>query len=214
MRPHLQHLIPRKPQSMFDSIKDFILAHEIWTPWIIFGSIVLAGLNIPISIDLMLILVAVLAATHLAHIKLILFVSFFVGCCISAWVSYLLGRNLGGRLLTKFVSETKIARMNSYFEKYGIATLIVGRFIPFGFRNCLFMTSGLSKMSFLKFAITDFFACLIWSTLFFTLFYHLGQNFDLLKEQLKWINIGIFVAFSVTVIGIFCYKYKKSRSLT
>lgn len=199
---------------MFETIKDFILAHEALTPWIVFGSIVLAGLNVPISIDLMLVLVAVLAATHLAHLKITLFVAFFLGCCISAWVSYFLGRLLGTRLIQRFVSSKKIEKVQQYFSKYGMATLFVGRFIPFGFRNGLFMTSGATKMSFVKFALVDFFACLIWSLSFFFLFYHLGQNYEVLKEKLKWINIGIFAAFSVTGIIIFCYNYKKRRRLT
>jgi membrane protein DedA with SNARE-associated domain len=194
---------------MFETIKDFILTHESQAPWVIFFSIVLAGLNLPVSIDLMIILVAVLAATHLAHMKLVLFLSFFAGCCVSAWVSYTLGRTIGSKLLRKFFSESKLALIENYLTKYGTVSLFIGRFIPFGFRNCLFMTTGFSKMPFIKFAIVDFFACLIWSSVFFTLFYQLGQSFEALQQHLKIINICIAVAFGVTLISFFCYKYKK-----
>ena len=193
---------------MFETIKSFILSHESSAPWVIFFSIVLAGLNLPISIDLMIILVAVLAATHLSHLKISLFIAFFAGCCISAWVSYSLGRFVGSRLLRRFFSDSKLAKIEYFLSKYGTITLLVGRFIPFGFRNCLFMTSGFSKLSFLKFAIVDGIACFIWSITFFTLFYQLGQSFEVLQQHLKWINIGIASALSVTVITFICYKYR------
>ncbi len=193
---------------MFEAIKEFILSHESSAPWVIFFSILLAGLNLPISIDLMLILVAVLAATHLGHLKVTLFIAFFIGCCLSAWISYSLGRFIGSKLLKKFFSEQKLSKIHHFLTKYGTITLLIGRFIPFGFRNCLFMTSGFSKLSFLKFAVVDAIACFIWSATFFTLFYQLGQSFEVLQSHLKWINIGIASALSVTLIVFICYKYK------
>ena len=193
---------------MFETIQNFILAHESLAPWVIFFSIVLAGLNLPISIDLMLILVAILASGNLNPIKVTLFFSFFAGCCVSAWVSYSLGRFVGGKILYRFFSEHKISKIKSFLHKYGIASLLIGRFIPFGFRNCLFMTSGFSKFPFLRFATIDSIACFIWSSTFFTIFYQLGQNFDTLYNHLKIVNITIAAIFSITVIAFFCYKYR------
>jgi membrane-associated protein len=193
---------------MFNTIKEFILTHEALAPWVIFFSIVLAGLNIPISIDLMIILVAVLAATHLAHIKIILFISFLAGCLLSAWVSYGLGRIVGHRLLSRFFSEQKRDKIAHFLQRYGTISFIVGRFIPFGFRNCLFMTAGFTRYKFFKFALLDGVACTLWSLIFFSLFYHLGQSFEAMSSHLRTINIAIASALGVTVISLICYKYR------
>ncbi|NBO23719.1 MAG: DedA family protein [Chlamydiae bacterium] len=198
---------------MFNAIKDFIVAHESHAPWVIFLSIALAGLNIPVSIDLMIILVAVLAATHLAHMKVVLFFSFFFGCCASAWISYTLGRTVGLKILNKVFSQAKLEKIQSFIKRYGTISLFIGRFIPFGFRNCLFMTTGFSKFPFLKFALVDAIACFSWTTIFFSLFYSLGQSFEELQHHLKVINISIAAIFVITIIGFFCYKYKKRASI-
>src|SRR5262249_36255657 len=88
-------------------------------------------------------------------------------------------------------------------------TLIVGRFIPFGVRNCIFMSSGMSKMHFGKFALMDALACTIWSGTLFYLFLTLGQNYTTLCHHLKKFNLLLFTAFSVTVIGFIWYKARK-----
>jgi membrane-associated protein len=102
--------------------------------------------------------------------------------------------------------------MRSFHEKHGLWTLIVGRFIPFGVRNCLFMSAGMSKMSFGKFAYRDFIACSLWCCCCFSLFYLLGKNYQVLSHYIKTFNLFIFVAFGVTVIGAIWYKRRKSLS--
>lgn len=156
----------------------------------------------------MIILVAVLAATHLAHLKFILFLSFLAGCLISAWVSYGLGRLIGEKLLSRFFSEQKRNKIAHFLHRYDTVSFLVGRFIPFGFRNCLFMTAGFSKYRFIKFVILDGIACTAWAIIFFSLFYYLGQSFEAMSSHLRSINIAIASALGVTVISFICYKYR------
>lgn len=193
---------------MLESLQSYIASHETMAPWAIFFSIALAGLNIPISIDLMIILVAI-TASRSAHLKWQLFAGFFLGCILAAWISYGLGRYLGPKLTSKLLPDSKQEKIAALLKKYGAASFFIGRFIPFGFRNCLFMTAGLSKYRFMKFALIDALACLIWSSVFFSLFFSLGASFDEMKGVLKIINLSIVAALGVTVIGLFWYKYKK-----
>ena len=51
------------------------------------------------------------------------------------------------------VSPERVAKVASFYQKYGVWTLVVGRFIPFGVRNALFLTAGIGKMSPVRFAI-------------------------------------------------------------
>ncbi|NGX26371.1 MAG: Inner membrane protein [Chlamydiae bacterium] len=193
---------------------EFIHAHAHTAHLVLFGAALLAGMNIPISIDLLMIIGATLAATlipeHLYH----LYFSLFLGCAISAWISYWIGRSIGSKLLklplfSKVFSPKRMAKVKKFYKKRGLLALVLGRFIPFGVRNCLYMSSGMSRMPFFKFALCDGLACALWSALSFSLYYFLGKNIDTLYSRVKWINLLIFIAFSVTVIGIIWYKKKK-----
>lgn len=193
---------------------DFIQRHAPYAHWYIFGAALLAGLNIPISIDLLMIMSATLAAAiipaHLPH----LFLGIYLGCLFSAWIAYWIGRKLAPQLLkwpfmSKMLNPKRMDKVKKFYEKRGGSALILGRFIPFGVRNILFMSSGMSLMPFPKFILWDAVACFLWSVTCFSIYYALGKNMQVLYSQVKWINLCIFLAFGVTVIGIFWYKKKK-----
>lgn len=201
-----------------DHLVEFITQHAAKAHWFIFVSLLLAGCNIPISIDVVMILSAVLAASFIPEHTYLLFGSVLFGCLFSAWIAYGLGRLLGNnltkvRFFSKLLSPQRLGKIKSFYAKYGIWTFIVGRFIPFGIRNCIFMTSGMSKMPFKTFILRDAIGCSIWATCCFTVFYLIGQNFQTIWESVKTFNLIIFAAFSVTVITIFWYKLKKRKSI-
>ncbi len=192
-------------------IAEFIHTHSTYAPWLVFGSILLAGLNIPVSIDIIMILSAVLAATTIPEHTVSLYFSLLFGCYFSAWIAYWIGRTWGKRLLRtkwfgKVLPEKRLEKVGRFYEKHGLWTLLIGRFIPFGVRNCLFMTTGMSKLSFRKFIVRDALACFVWTSLTFYLFFTLGVNYEALVHHVKIINVCIFSAFSVTLIGILWYK--------
>ncbi len=201
-----------------ESLIDWILEHARHAHYVIFGAILLAGVNIPISADILIVIAGFLAATvvpeHLWH----LYFSIFVGCYFSAWIAYWFGRLLGKRFrrykwFNRLMPTERLEKIQRFYAKHGIWTLLLGRFIPFGIRNCIFMSSGMSRVSFAKFALWDLFACFTWSSISFYCFYLLGQNFHLLFGHLKNINMVIFLAFSVTVIGYIWYKRRKKRAI-
>ncbi|OGN52453.1 MAG: hypothetical protein A2Y28_03305 [Chlamydiae bacterium GWC2_50_10] len=193
-----------------------MLAHADFAPWYLFGAILLAGFNLPVSIDILLVAAALLAATALPEKMWHLFAAVSIGCYLSAWISYWVGRLLVGRGLlrlkffSKLLSQERIERVKTFYDKYGLLTLVIGRFIPFGMRNCIFMTTGISRFSFVKFILRDALACLIWSTTAFFLFYFAGQNFETLYPYLKLFNLIIFSLFAIAVIGFVWYKMRKS----
>lgn len=191
-----------------------ITEHAHTAHWYVFIAMLLAGLNIPICIDLLILISAFLATMIIPEHTIYLFLSCLLGCYFSAWGAYWMGRLLaphlcGIRWLKHIVNIERLQKMKKFYEKYGLRTFILGRFIPFGVRNCLFMSSGMSKMHFGKFALLDAFACTLWCTTLFVLFYYLGQNYQILWHYLKAFNLIIFAAFGVTVISYVWYKIRK-----
>ena len=188
-----------------DEIIKLIFAHAHQAHWIVFGALMLAGFNIPISEDLMIILSAVLAATVVPENTLLLFAAVFLGCYLSDWVCYGIGRKFGPKLwnirwFAKTVDSKRLEQIHLYYQKYGFWTLLIGRFIPFGVRNCLFLTAGMGRMNFGKFILSDGIACLASNTTLFTLAYLAGRNYQTLLSTLKTFNIFLFFAFVVSII--------------
>ena len=87
------------------------------------------------------------------------------------------------------------------FEKYGVKTLLIGRFIPFGVRNVLFITSGLIKMRLLKFMVVDLIALSVTSTILFSLGYSFGHNYKVIIPYLdRYKYIIFFLALAIASI--------------
>lgn len=201
---------------MFDAIINFIQQHAHHAHWFIFAGAILAALHIPISIDVLMILSAVIASTLMPEHTIHLFLAITSGCLIAGWISYWVGRTLGLRLartsfFSKIISPERIEKMKDFYTKYGFFAFIIGRFIPFGVRNALFMSSGMAKMPFGKFIARDAVACTLWSSLCFFLFYTLGKNIDVLYHYVKIFNVAIFALLSMTVIGIVWYKKRQKE---
>ncbi len=174
----------------------------------------LAGLNLPISEDLLIIVSGVLASSVVPENTWKLFTAVFLGAYLSDWIVYWLGRWLGPNLqkvkwFANFFRKERVQKIEAYYKKYGALTLLVGRFIPFGVRNCLFVTAGLGKMHFGKFALFDGIACILSNTVLFTLAYYCGKNFTGLYG---YVNIALFATFVVALIGFIWYKKRKAQS--
>ncbi len=201
-----------------ETLIQFLFEHAQYAHWIVFGALLLAGFNIPISEDLMIIFSAVLAATVIPENTYKLFTAVFLGCYVSDCICYGIGRHFGPKLwkiswFAKAFKREKIDQIHAYYKKYGFLTLLIGRFIPFGVRNGLFLTAGLGKMPFKKFLLSDGIACICSNTTLFTIAYTLGRNYEVLLANLKIINIFLFSAFTVAVIAFFWYKRRKKTAI-
>jgi membrane protein DedA with SNARE-associated domain len=190
-----------------EDILFYINAHVAQAPYIIFGLLILAGLNIPVSEDAMIFISAILASKNPQYLTE-LFVGVYLGAYSSDIICYWLGRTLGPKLwkirfFSKMVSPKKVDKMRHFYKKYGAFTLIFGRFIPFGVRNALFITAGLSKMALVRFMIFDFIACSISVIIVFTLTFHYGE---VVIDYVKRFNL---LFFSMVILLLLCFFIRK-----
>ena len=195
---------------------DWIVQHADQAHWLIFAAALLAGLSIPVSIDILVMVSGVLAATIVPHHTIHLFLSIFLGSYCSAAIAYWMGR-LGGKKLLKFqwfaklLNPKRLGKIQNFYQKHGLITLILGRFIPFGVRNCIFLTIGVSSFSFLKFLLWDLLAVFIWSSSCFYLFYKVGENHQVLYEHFKSFYLVVLICLGVKLITLIWYKYKRKK---
>ena len=195
-----------------EELIQLIQANIQYAHFIIFGALLLAGFNIPVSEDAMLFISALLASQNPDYLVQ-LFLGVYLGAYFSDLICYSLGRKFGPKLFdiaffANMVSVERVAKISTYYEKYGIITLLLGRFIPFGVRNALFLTAGLAKMDFIKFALSDLLACTISVVCFFSLYYHFGDSIiDTIKQGNIILFSLVFIAF-----GIFWYRKKQAEN--
>lgn len=200
-----------------EALTEFMFQHAPHAHWIIFGALILAGFNLPISEDLMIILSALLASTVIPEHTGLLFLFLFMGCFFSDIIVYSIGRILRKKLyrfkwFRKRLPKKKLEQARTYYAKHGFFTLLVGRFIPFGVRNCLFLTAGMGKMSFGKFLLSDGIACFISNSTLFWITFALGKNGQSIFPYLKKFNLLIFSVFIISALCvIFFYKKRKKK---
>jgi len=194
----------------------FISEYIEYAPALVFVLILLAGLNIPISLDALMVFSAFSSATIAPHLMYHFYFSLLFGSIFSAWICFGVGRFLGPNIeripiLNKLISRKKIDSIGGFYSKYGLPALILGRFIPFGVRNLIFLSKGMSNVPFKRFMFNDAIACTIWATVLFWTLFWIGESFEALVALMKKGNLIIFSVFGMSVIAFFCYKYFNNK---
>jgi len=104
------------------------------------------------------------------------------------------------KFFTRVVPDRALEKMHHYLNKYGIFTFIIGRFIPFGFRNTLFFTAGFFNLRLRLFAFYDILAAMISINTLFFVAYNFG---DAAKKPIKIAGIVLFILVVSGVISLF-----------
>lgn len=201
-----------------ESLLQFICAHADQAHYIFFGLFLLAGINVPISEDLLLLTGGALVSRCIPEQYIHLYLWMFAGCWISGWEAYWLGRWLGPKLyeirfFKHVVTKKRIEKLHRYYERFGIWTFIIGRFIPGGVRNALFITSGMGKMPFFLFTFRDFIASLISTNVVFFLGFSFGKHYELMVEYFfKYDKAVLILVLIAAAIAFFKLRKAPVRS--
>lgn len=111
--------------------------------------------------------------------------------------SFILGRTLGLHAIKKYgryvhITEERLNRVHNWFERVGKWTLTFGYFVP-GVRHLTALVAGSSKLEWPLFCLFAYTGGLVWSSLFITLGYFLGEGWEQITEEihtiLLWIGI-------------------------
>jgi len=172
-------------------------------PLIALVGLLLGGLNLPISEDLIIITGALLChkkpslipSTLAALYFGVIFTDFFV-----YWVGTKVRKGtLKSKFFTRLIPAKALDKMHKYLTKYGILTYIVCRFVPFGIRNSLFFASGFFNLRFKKFVINDLIAAMISINTLFFLTYRFGE---VVSKPIKIAGIILFIAIISAIISL------------
>lgn len=189
-------------------------------PLAAFILLMLAGLNVPISEDLVIITGALICHGD-QSVLIPTFVAIYLGIVISDYFPYLLGKYIRrGTVKSTFIAilfpQKRLEIMQYYLKKFGIFTFIVGRFIPFGVRNTLFFSSGFIGLGLRRFAMYDIVAATISVTTLFSLVYIFGDEiekpFHAVGKILFLMVLSTLVFIGIRIIRSIIYKYRESHN--
>ena len=179
----------------------------------------LASLNIPLPEDLIIITGALLCRGD-PSMLIPTFAALYVGVVTSDYIPYIIGKyirkgTLKSNFFTRLFSQRRLDKMHHYLEKFGIFTFIVCRFIPFGVRNTLFMSSGFFGLRLRRFAVFDTIAAAISVSTLFFLVYHFGEAiekpFQAVGKILFVLVLSTFIFIAVRVIKRMVFRKKEAR---
>jgi len=106
-----------------------------------------------------------------------------LGATIGTTAIYLIALKLGRRILLRYlkflkISEKKLERVETWFEKYGDKAVFLGRMIPI-MREMISVPAGLLEMRFPKFILYTFAGSLVWAAATILAGYYFGESLDL-----------------------------------
>lgn len=189
-----------------DSVTGWLAANPQWLAAAVFivalvECLAIAGLIVPGTV--LLFAVAVLAGSGALSLSETLLLG-FLGGILGDLISYFLGRHFHQniRRLPGLRSHPQwMAGAESYFQRYGIASLLVGRFIG-PLRPMLPMVAGMCDMPFPRFIAVSLLAAAGWSLAYLLPGWATGAAFRLPLPEGFWLEAGIVAASIAVMVGM------------
>ena len=139
-----------------------------------------------------------------------------VGSILGALLNYWIASRFGRDFLLKyskyfFIDKEKFDKFEVFFNTHGEITKFVGRLIPV-IRQYISFPAGLVRMDLKKFIFYTGLGAAIWCTILAYVGYFVGNNIDIIKENVDHIMIFVFPAlFLLVALYVVRYKLKKRR---
>lgn len=141
------------------------------------------------------------------------FITFLFAAVIGDTVNYSIGKAIGNKILEKgknrFVKKEYIVKAHKFYEKYGSATIVIGRFIPI-IRTFVPFVAGMGEMHYTKFIIYNILGGLLWVSLFLGGGFLFG-NIPIIKDNFTFVLIAI-IFISVLPAVIVYFRERKNAN--
>ena len=172
-----------------------------------------AGLGVPISEDLVLLIAGALASQGVTRYVPTLLVGYF-GVIFGDALIYHWGKKLGPaayehRLVRKVISRERAGKLRSHFARHGFWTVVVGRHMP-GLRAPVFFLAGASGVRFATFLIADMLSAAVTVPAVVTLGYLFGEHLDDIRRTLHEVNWAIAGA-ALLGVGVWWFLRKRRQ---
>lgn len=168
-----------------------------------------AGLGVPISEDLTLLLGGGLAARGVTAYWPTLASGYF-GVIFGDVLIHHWGHRMGPaaynhRLVRKHLSVERQERLRAHFAKHGFWTVVVGRHTPM-LRAPIFFLAGASRVPLWKFALADALSAAVTVPIVVTLGFYFGEHLDEIRAKIHHVQWAVGAVAVLAVTGWWLWR--------
>lgn len=165
--------------------------------------------------DSLLFATGALAATgslNLSTLLLVLCLAAVAGDTVNYQIGHLLRNKIASHENIRFIKQEHLDRTHVFFEKYGVKTIIIARFVPI-IRTFAPFVAGVGVMPYSKFISYNVIGGVSWVFLFLFGGYFFG-NLPVVRDNFSLVIIGIiFVSLLTGVIAYIQSKREPKRAI-
>ena len=134
----------------------------------------------------------------------------WLSCVLGDSTSFFVGRRLGRGFLLRHgpkvrLDEPRLARVESYFERHGGKTILIGRFVGL-VRAVAPFVAGSSGLAYSRFVPFSVIGCGLWAALFTILGYLFYRSFDRVAAVAGQATLAFAMTVGIAVGGVYAYR--------
>jgi len=139
-----------------------------------------------------------------------IFITAVLGSAFGYYFGARAGRSLYSRKDTFFFRKSHIKTAEEFYNRYGMRTLVIGRFLPV-VRTFAPIVAGIIQMPFGRFMLANIAGALAWVGSLVTLGYYLGKVWPQAEEYLGYIILLLILVTAIPVIRTYLGAKKRNR---
>ena len=180
----------------------------------LFGFLVFGIVGLPVPDETILVVAGYLISRGKLN-PWLTFLAAFAGSVCGITTSYVIGRTLGFRAVTKYgkwlhITEERVHQVNHWFHRLGHWLLAGGYFIP-GVRHFTALVAGMSDLEFPGFALFAYPGGAVWVASFLCLGYYVGENWESALHAVDHYLWEICVAIAVLGGAIWWWRRRRQN---
>ena len=140
-----------------------------------------------------------------------MFVGSASGCLLVYWIAYIKGRDFFVQLEARYLEESKIKVVETWFANYGVRIVIFNRFLP-TVRAFVGIVCGIIRMNPAKMVIYVVTSTVLWNSLLVYFGLMVGKNWQLVIAVLQTYN-KVVLTLAIVAAGVYYgWKWNKKRA--
>jgi Uncharacterized membrane-associated protein len=155
--------------------------------------------------------IAALGALQVVPLMGLLMAAAIAGDNLNYWIGHYVGPRVFSKEKVRFLNKEHLNRTHQFYEKHGVKTIIIARFMPI-IRTFAPFVAGVGQMTYSRFLPFDVLGGVLWISLFILGGFYFG-NIPVIKRNFSIVIFAIiFLSILPGIIELIRARMEKSRT--